>query len=198
MFTTLAFVLFFVDRFGRRKPLLIGAVGAGFAMFYLAIYIKVSNSLVKTPPKDAGANAAVAMIFIYAFFYGFSWNGIPWLFTAEVLPTRVRTLGMAIGTCLQWLSQFIVVYSLPHMITSIGYGTFLFFGSCTVCAFIFAYFFVPETGGVMIEDMVYIFGPDVSVFAKAARRNYESNVKDRPAFAVDDEKASVVERIEEA
>lgn len=191
-------MLFFVDRFGRRKPLLVGAVGAGFAMFYIAIYINVSNSLVKTPPKDAGANAAVAMIYIYALFYGFSWNGIPWLFTAEVLPTRVRTLGMAVGTCIQWLSQFVVVYSLPHMIRGIGYGTFLFFGVCTVCAFIFAYFFVPETGGVMIEDMQYIFGPDVTIFAKGARKNYENSVRDRPDWVLDDEKIRTVEKVEEA
>jgi len=173
MFTTLIFVAFFVDRVGRRLPLLVGAVGAGIAMFYLGIYCKLSNSLNQLPPQDAGANAAVAMIHIYAIFYGFSWNGIPWLYTSEILPTRVRTLGMAIGVCIQWLSQFVVVYSLPYMIKGIGYGTFIFFGTCTVLAFLFAWFFVPETKGVSIEDMGLLFGAGVSVFAGNARKNYE-------------------------
>jgi MFS family permease len=166
------FVAFFVDKVGRRIPLLLGSVGAGIAMFFIGIYVAVSHSLTVAPPKDAGANAALAMVYIYAIFYGFSWNGIPWLYTSEILPTRVRTLGMATGVCIQWLSQFVVVYSLPYMIRGIGYGTFIFFGTCTVVAFFFALLFVPETKGVTLEDMDLIFGKDVSVFAGKARRNY--------------------------
>ena len=167
------FVVFFVDKVGRRLPLLVGSVGAGIAMYYMGIYVAVSHSLTRAPPKDAGANAALAMVYIYAIFYGFSWNGIPWLYTSEILPTRVRTLGMATGVCIQWLSQFVVVYSLPYMIKGIGYGTFIFFGSCTVLAFFFALFFVPETKGVQIEDMDLIFGAKVSLLATKARKNYE-------------------------
>lgn len=179
MGATFVFVAVIVDHIGRRPALLIGSVGAGFAMFYLAIYSKVSNSLNAEPPRDSGANCAVAMVYIYAIFYGFSWNGIPWLFTAEVLPTRVRTMGMAISVCMQWLGQFIVVYSLPHMITGIGYGTFLFFACCTVLAFAFAYLFVPETKGVSMEDMHLIFGSDVSLMATKARKNYDTHREDR-------------------
>ncbi len=129
-----------IDKLGRRPLLLIGGIGAGIAMFYLAGYSQISGSFVRPPPRDAGANAAVAMVYIYAFFYGFSWNGIPWLMTAEILPTRVRTAGMAFCICIQWLTQFIVVYSLPHMVLAIEYGTFLFYGCCTVLAIAFAWF----------------------------------------------------------
>jgi hypothetical protein len=74
---------------------------------------------------------------------------------------------------MQWLAQFIVVYSLPHMVLSITYGTFIFFGACTVVAFIFAYFFVPETKGVNLEDMDILFGAGAPVWARAARKRYE-------------------------
>ncbi|RAO67052.1 uncharacterized protein BHQ10_003064 [Talaromyces amestolkiae] len=191
MGATFVFVAVIVDRIGRRPGLLVGSIGAGFAMFYLAIYSKVSNSLHATPPRDAGANAAVAMVYIYAVFYGLSWNAIPWLFTAETLPTRVRTMGMAISVCSQWLGQFIVVYSLPHMITGIGYGTFLFFACCTVLAFVFAYLFVPETKGVAMEDMHLIFGPDVSILATKARKNYDTHREDRLEAVIVREKIDV-------
>lgn len=193
MGATFVFVTVIVDRIGRRPALLVGSIGAGFAMFYLAIYSKVSNSLNSTPPRDAGANAAVAMVYIYAISYGFSWNGIPWIFTAEVLPTRVRTMGMAISVCVQWLAQFVIVYSLPHMITGIGYGTFLFFACCTVLAFIFAYLFVPETKGVSMEDMHLIFGPDVTVFATKARKNYDTHREDRFESVIRNDKNDVEE-----
>jgi MFS family permease len=173
MVATMLYAGFLVDKVGRRRLLLIGGVGAGISMFYLAGYSQISGSFEKTPPLDSGAKAAVGMVYIYALFYGFSWNGIPWLFCSEVLPTRVRTAGMAFCVCIQWLTQFVVVYSLPHMVLDIKYGTFLFFGCCTVLAIVFAYLFVPETKGVALEDMDLIFGRDGSIVAKKAMLNYE-------------------------
>jgi MFS family permease len=167
------FIIFFVDRFGRRPALLIGAVGAMIPMFYLAGYTKLSGSFKGAVKADAGSNAALAMIYIYAIFFGFSWNNIPWIFASEVLPNRVRTLGMMCAVCMQWLSQFLVVYSLPYMIVNITYGTFIFFGACIVASFIFAYLFVPETKGVALEDMDLMFGRDAPLFAPSARRRYE-------------------------
>ena len=190
MIATVLYAGFLIDKVGRRKLLLIGGCGAGVAMFYLAGYSKMSGSFNHVPPMDSGAKLAVAMVYIYALFYGFSWNGIPWLFGSEVLPNRVRTAGMAFCVCIQWLSQFIVVYSLPHMVIGIKFGTFLFFGICTVFAIIFAYLFVPETKGVQLEDMDLLFDVDVSVFAKKAMSNYEEVRNARVVVA--DEKAETV------
>ncbi|OJI84038.1 hypothetical protein ASPTUDRAFT_56004 [Aspergillus tubingensis CBS 134.48] len=172
MCTTMVFMIWIVDRFGRRGPLLVGAIGAAVAMFYLAIYSQLSQSFDQVPPSDSGSRTAVAMIYIYAIFYGFSWNGIPWIFASEVLPTLVRTIGMMCAVCMQWLAQFIIVYSLPYMIASIKYGTFYFFGACTIVALVFAYLFVPETKGVPLEDKGILFGADVSFLATKARKNY--------------------------
>ena len=72
-----------------------------------------------------------------------------------------------------------IVYSLPFMIDSITYGTFLFFAACTVCAFIFAYLWIPETKGVPIEDMDLLFGKGVSIFAYKAHRNYNEHRQER-------------------
>ncbi|EWY82192.1 hypothetical protein FOYG_14309 [Fusarium oxysporum NRRL 32931] len=179
MAATMLYAAFLIDKLGRRPLLLIGGVGSGIAMFYLAGYSKVSGSFEHIPPMDAGAKTAVAMVYIYALFYGMSWNGIPWLFTSEIIPNRVRTLGMAFCICAQWVTQFIVVYSLPHMIIGITYGTFLFFGACTIFAIIFAWLFIPETKGVQLEDMDLLFGPDVPILASRARDNYLQGIAAR-------------------
>lgn len=200
MFTTVVFMIFIVDRFGRRLPLLVGAVGAGFAMFYMGAYAKISGSFDRLPPADAGANTAVAMIYLYAVFYGFSWNGIPWIFAAEVLPTRVRGLGMMCAVCMQWLAQFTIVYSLPHMVKSIKYGMF-FFAACTCVAFLFAYFFVPETKGVTLEDMDLLYGPQAPTFARAKRSAYDdahrSGLTSNRLYAMENEKHSFEAELEE-
>ncbi|KAH8668909.1 putative sugar transporter [Xylariales sp. PMI_506] len=171
--SAIIFILFIVDRFGRRPALLLGAIGAMIPMYYIAAYSKLSGSFSGAVEHNAASNATLAMIYIFAISFGFSWNNIPWIFASEVLPNRVRTLGMMCAVCMQWLSQFLVVYSLPYMIRNITYGTFIFFGSCIFVSFVFAFFFVPETKGVALEDMDLLLGADAPTFAVSARKRYE-------------------------
>lgn len=44
------------------------------------------------------------------------------------------------------------------MITSLGYGTYFFFASLMVLMGTWAFFFVPETKGLTLEDMDKLFG----------------------------------------
>ncbi len=44
------------------------------------------------------------------------------------------------------------------MITSLGYGTYMFFGSLMVVMGVWAYFFIPETKGLSLEEMDKLFG----------------------------------------
>lgn len=44
------------------------------------------------------------------------------------------------------------------MITSLGYGTYMFFGSLMVLMGIWAFFFIPETKGLTLEEMDRLFG----------------------------------------
>jgi hypothetical protein len=74
---------------------------------------------------------------------------------------------------MQWLAQFMIVYSLPYMVKSIKQGIFFFFAACTLCAMLFAYFLVPETKGIVLEDMELLFGPNTPRFAIAKRKAYE-------------------------
>lgn len=57
------------------------------------------------------------------------------------------------------------------MIEHITYGTFLFFGSCTVIAFVAIWLFLPETKGVSLENMDLLFEKRGLAWVK--RREYE-------------------------
>lgn len=50
-----------------------------------------------------------------------------------------------------------VVYSTPYMMNNITYGTFFLFGASVVCGIIFTWFLIPETKGVLLEDMDVLF-----------------------------------------
>lgn len=79
-FGTLAFIIFGIDKLGRRRSLLIGSFGAMIAMFYLAGYSNISGSFHGKAKQDGGAYAAIVMIYLFAIFYAMSWNGVPWIF----------------------------------------------------------------------------------------------------------------------
>ncbi|KAI1048842.1 hypothetical protein LB505_012856 [Fusarium chuoi] len=79
------------------------------------------------------------------------------------------------------------------MVIGITYGTFLFFGACTVLAIIFAWLFIPETKGVQLEDMALLFGPDVPIFASQARDNYLQGIAARALDERDGEKMKATE-----
>ncbi|KAM0337995.1 hypothetical protein ACHAPU_011472 [Fusarium lateritium] len=150
-----------VDALGRRQSLMIGSTGAAIALYYLGIYSKLSHSFDAglTPgEKTPGAYVAIVMIYIFAVFYAISWNGIPWIFCAEIFPMAIRSICLVFTTCAQWLGQFIVVYSTSCMMTDIKYGTVLLFACSVVFGFCFAFFLIPETKGISLEDMDVLFG----------------------------------------
>lgn len=68
------------------------------------------------------------------------------------------------------------------MIENITYGTFLFFGSCTVIAFAAIWLFLPETKGVSLENMDLLF--ETRGLAWVKRREYEVMMDVRRSGAV--------------
>ncbi|GAA6008598.1 hypothetical protein JCM10207_007172 [Rhodosporidiobolus poonsookiae] len=156
--TTFIWLLFLIDRLGRRKLFLIGAVGAAFSMFYVGAVIKATNP---SPTSDITpiGKSAVAFLYIWAIFYGPTWNGTPWVYCAEVFPMHIRSLCQALLSFSQWIWQFVIARATPTMFISMkAYGPFFFFASGTVLGFLFTYFFVPETKGLPIERMHELFG----------------------------------------
>ncbi|KAL6916282.1 hypothetical protein ACHAP8_010914 [Fusarium lateritium] len=154
------YMIWGVDALGRRQSLMIGSAGAAIALFYLGIYSKLSGSFdagMVPAEKTPGAYVAIVMIYIFAVFYAISWNGIPWIFCAEIFPMAIRSICLVFTTCAQWLGQFIIVYSTPYMMADITYGTFLLFACSVVFGLFFAFFLIPETKGISLEDMDILF-----------------------------------------
>jgi hypothetical protein len=63
------------------------------------------------------------------------------------------------------------------MIADIKYGVFFFFGTAVICGMTFAYFFLPETKGVQLEDMDILF--ESKGFARQKRKNLDAVLAER-------------------
>lgn len=83
MCTTIIALVWFLDRFGRRKLLVIGGIGASLAMFYIGGYVAVAHPSGDAEPTTGGY-VAIVMIYVFVVFYCASWNGVVWIYCSEV------------------------------------------------------------------------------------------------------------------
>lgn len=134
-------------------------------MWYIGAYVKIA-----APGSNGSSNispagyAGIAMIYVYAVGWCFSWAGVPWIYASEIFPLRIRSLCISLCVAAHWVLNFVIARSVPYMITNIGFGTYFVFAAFMTVAAPWVFFCVPETKGVSMEDMNRLFGaPDDAV-----------------------------------
>ncbi|KAK9425289.1 putative Quinate permease [Seiridium unicorne] len=173
----LFFLLFLVERIGRRGSLFGGA-------FLMGSYMLIIACLTATHPPVAGQGftstgaAAVAMVYLEAMTYNISWGPVSWLYMGEIFPTRLREAGIAVGTATQWLFNFVFSQATPYAINNIGWRTFLMFCIFNWALAVYAWFFIKETKGKSLEEMEELFGStqtaiDIEAVHRKAREQAE-------------------------
>ena len=134
-----------VERFGRRRLLLVGAIGMCICEFLVAI-IGVTISTENT----AGQKVLIAFVCIYIAFFASTWGPIAWVITGEIFPLNIRAKAMSLAVASNWLWNFGIGYATPYLVNkepgSAGLEVKVFFiwGSTCAGCFLFTYFCVPE------------------------------------------------------
>lgn len=95
---------------------------------------------------------------VYILTYGSTYAPLGWALPPEVFTNANRAKGVALSTASLWLWNFVIGVSVPPMIESAGYGTYVFFAVMCFLAGVWAYFFVPETKGKSLEELSVAFG----------------------------------------
>lgn len=93
------FPTFFVDRVGRRAPMIWGSFGLGICMMMVSILLSFKGHA----NEHATSSAAVAFFFVYMLIFGASVNCIPWCYVPEILPLHARAKGTAVGISSNWI-----------------------------------------------------------------------------------------------
>ncbi|TFK37541.1 general substrate transporter [Crucibulum laeve] len=107
VFATLKFVVTIiaialtVDRFGRVVSMCVGLISTGTIFFSLAA-IQATH-----PPRaegniSAASKAMMALIYLHVIIYSFTMGPMPWIYSSEIFPLRLREIGQmafSVGTC---------------------------------------------------------------------------------------------------
>lgn len=155
----LIFSFYLVEKVGRRKGLIWGAFIGSLPMWYIGGYVFVANPAAAAAAgsvnRDAWGYIAMVCVYLYGLIYCATWQGITWVYCSEIFPLDIRMLCVAITTADQWLWSFIISRTTPYMITSLGYGTYMFFGTLMILMGIWAFFFIPETKGECMVSVIW-------------------------------------------
>jgi MFS family permease len=157
---------FTIERVGRRSVLLYGALTMTFLITIFTILVALSTS-------EAIRWAAIGIIFLFLFVFGYAWQGSVWLYCAEIAPLEYRHIGGAATAFGEWLMTFITVFAGPIGFSNIGWYFWLWVIAGNVIAVLFVFLLCPETGGRTLEQVDYLF---VQKGFAGLRRNFDINV----------------------
>lgn len=172
-------VLFLVDTVGRRICLCFISLPCTICMWYIGAYVKIADPTAKLAMGDTastpGGTAAKAMLYIWTIFYGFTWNGTPWVICSEIFPQSVRTAAQAVNASSNWFWAFMIGYFTGKALENIGYGYYFLFAACSFVFPIVVWFIYPETKNVPLEAIDYLFEVPAWRAHKYALRKYEED-----------------------
>jgi sugar porter (SP) family MFS transporter len=147
--------LLVVESWGRRRLLIIGAIGMALCQFVIPI--------VDLAAHDANlvTTNTILIIFVafYIFFFAASWGPVVWVVTSEIYPLKVRAKSMSVSTASNWLLNFGIAYGTPYMVGnapgSANMGTNIFFvwGAFCILAIFFVWSMVYETSKISLEQI---------------------------------------------
>ncbi|KAL3440968.1 general substrate transporter [Aspergillus insuetus] len=154
-FATIPAILY-IDRWGRKKVLIIGAIGMSISQLIVGTLYAVYKD--RWAGNTGAGWAAAVFIWVYIANFAYSIGCVNWIIPSELFPPAVRSKAVSIAISLNWLTNFIVALITPRMLASITFGTFYFFLVFCLILLAWVIFFVPETKGVPIEGMDRLFG----------------------------------------
>lgn len=146
----------YVDRFGRRRFLLIGATGCTISVIFLCAL--TASFLDTNSGNIAGLRAAVFFIFFYIFWWCFFVDATQFAYIAEIFPNHLRSQGVALGLGCFYLSSEVTLVAAPVALDRIGWKFYLVLICPSVVYITCIYLLFPETKGRTLEEMGKIFG----------------------------------------
>lgn len=140
LFTFVA--IFYIERYGRRKLLMLGVIGAFLSLTGVGLLFALGSNLVLIP------------LLFYVASFAFSFGPITWVIISEIFPTRVRGLAVSIGSFSLMVTGFFITLTNPVLIEKIlPSGTFFLYAALTLPAIWFIWRYVPETKGKTLEEI---------------------------------------------
>ncbi|KAH8925992.1 putative HXT5-hexose transporter [Atractiella rhizophila] len=153
-----------LERFGRRWPLIIGALWQSAWLFVFA-----ASGTAKDPTENKGiANLMIVAACLFITGFASTWGPGIWIVIGETFSFRTRTKQGAIATASNWLWNFMLAFFTPFITGDIGYAYGFVFAGCNFASALVVYFFLYESSGLSLEAVDHMYNdPNVKPWSSS-------------------------------
>lgn len=159
--------LLFIDRWGRRPTMLVGAALMATWLFanagIFAVHgVHVPEGVGGTREASmlvtgAASKAIIACSYLFVASFAPTWGPASWIYPPELFPLRLRGKAVALSTSCNWAFNFALAWFVPPAFVNITWKVYIIFGVFCVAMFIHVLFMFPETAGKTLEEVADIF-----------------------------------------
>ncbi|KAJ4984905.1 MFS monosaccharide transporter [Stagonosporopsis vannaccii] len=156
--TPASFVM--VEKIGRRPILIWGAAGMVIMQFIVgAIGATAGKNTADHPANPDATRAMIAFICLNISVFATTWGPAAWIVIGEIFPLTIRSRGVGLSTASNWFWNCIIGVITPYLVADrddsarLGSNVFFMWGGLCCISFLFAFFLVPETKGLTLEQV---------------------------------------------
>jgi sugar porter (SP) family MFS transporter len=149
-FVFTAWVVFVVDRWGRKPLLLIGSVAMVVTLALTGVVVQNVHD------KGTLGVLTVVLLVLYLAGYELGWGAVVWVMMAEIFPLKARGAGMGVGAVVLWAATGVITAVFPIMSDNNHLGiakSMYVFAVVNAVLFFLTRWLVPETKGRSLEQI---------------------------------------------
>lgn len=149
-FLTTALAVIIADKLERKFIVTFGTLMLSIVLITLSILLYVM--------PDTSTKGVVLLIgfILYIFFYAIGPGAYVWVIMSELLPTNIRSKGLAIALFLNSMASAILASSVVPITEYFGGNYCFILGFCGLCTLVYSFIafkFVPKTNGRTLEEI---------------------------------------------
>lgn len=121
-------------------------------------------------PADARLGSIAAAIFVFMAVYSPGEGPVPFTYSAEAFPLHIRDIGMSFATATCWGFNFLLSLTWPPLVEAFSpQGAFGWYAAWNFFGLVYAYFLLPETKALTLEELDNVFNVGNRAFARYYR-----------------------------
>ncbi|KAF1990695.1 putative MFS myo-inositol transporter [Aulographum hederae CBS 113979] len=149
-----------IDTFGRRNLLLTTYPLMGLSLFFAGFSFLITDQTARTGCVATG-------IYLFMMVYSPGAGPVPFTYSAEAFPLYIRDTGMSFATATTWGFNFILALTWPALVDAFtSTGAFCWYAGWNMVLFVIAYFCLPETKALTLEELDQVFSVPTTKHAK--------------------------------
>lgn len=169
--------LYIIDKFGRRKLLIFGALSMMVWQSVVAGVLGgvstpayVSDSVrIKIENNVPGANAVIAACYLFVCSFASTWGVGIWVYCSEVWgDSASRQRGAAVSTAANWIFNFAIAMYTPSSFKNLTWKTYIIYSVMCLAMAIHVFVGFPETKSKRLEEIGLMWDEGVPAWRSAS------------------------------